>query len=595
MTTRVTIDPEFEPSLAAAGLTRFDAIMGASGGASTSRHKHRETLPIEIRIDGSAKTFYLKRVFKVPRKHALLPLLSLKQPFTQPSREWENCRALEAAGIPVMKAAAWGERRWCGLPVQAFLLVAAAPMPDSLENWLVPGFPRPGDLNAELRDQLLFELGRLVGKLVAAGCRWPDISGKHIFAAQRANPYENRAWEFGLIDVETMAGMHQRCEGNRNDSAEELRRGIIKNLRILLKSLKPLQASEQDLERLWQGACGGITHSAGGPALTDIEDARHAAQLISIDRYPRRIRLPDDYEHPRTMPRARLSGMMVDARAIPWLEAAGLASFKDVFRYSSADNLDKPNLAAHRERIRVEATNGHGEKRTFFLKRYSRPPLGEQLRRMWEWRFRRGSSHREAYFSKRLGLLGIPTIHCSAAGESLKFIFERRSFLITDEIRGRSLEQMTREILAKAEALPPWEDRREIIRQLAQITSLLHEKRLFHRDLYLSHVFLTRNDDGAIVLRLIDLARMIEKPRMADRWIIKDLAALAYSSPAALVTRADRLRFLYDYLPGPATEKGREAYERRIGRIIRKVRSRVRRMARHDESRTRRYEKDARA
>jgi heptose I phosphotransferase len=177
---------------------------------------------------------------------------------------------------------------------------------------------------------------------------------------------------------------------------------------------------------------------------------------------------------------------------------------------------------------------------------------------------------------------------------------EQCSFGLTAEISGESLETLAERAGADPSEIPPWTERREIIRQLALLVGHLHRNGLFHRDLYLCHVFLTRNADGRIVLRLIDLARMLENPRRWRRWRIKDLAGLDHSAPAGLVTRADRLRFLYDYQAGnrPRVD-GYVGYgpkwRQDLRDTIKRVLARGRRMARHDGRRAKRLEGKAEA
>lgn len=182
----------------------------------------------------------------------------------------------------------------------------------------------------------------------------------------------------------------------------------------------------------------------------------------------------------------------------------------------------------------------------------------------------------------RLARLGIPTLRLVAFGEKMHGPWEKASFMMSEEIPGESLEKLADRVVTGQAAAPAWKDRVEIIRQLAMITALLHRHRLFHRDLYLSHVFWSRKADGSIVLWLIDLARMLEKPLRARRWLIKDLAALHYSSPVDLVTRADRRRFLYHY----EAAFGRPG--RLDGRLIAAVIRRSQRMSVHDTNRARR-------
>lgn len=90
--------------------------------------------------------------------------------------------------------------------------------------------------------------------------------------------------------------------------------------------------------------------------------------------------------------------------------------------------------------------------------------------------------------------------------------------------------------------------KRRLVARLAEMTRRLHAANLFHRDLYLCHFFLAETESGAdgFQLVLIDWGRLIESRR--DRWRIKDLAQLLFSSDLAGINRSDRLRFLLQYL-----------------------------------------------
>src|SRR5262245_47466035 len=133
MQTIFQCESAYEPALRAAGLLDFDALMRVKGGSAASEHAHRETIPLEISIEGAPKRFFLKRVFKVPPKHAIVPLFRRRRNWSQPRREWEMLGKLTESDIPAMKRVAFGERRQMGLPVKAFLLVEAVPMSFTLE------------------------------------------------------------------------------------------------------------------------------------------------------------------------------------------------------------------------------------------------------------------------------------------------------------------------------------------------------------------------------------------------------------------------------------------------------------------------------
>jgi heptose I phosphotransferase len=566
MATSFQCEPDWQAALRAARLDDFDAVMRAAAGPAASRHAARETAPVTIERDGEARRLFLKRVFRVPPRHALGPWVRFRAGRSQPMIEWEMLGRLSAAGIPAMRRVAWGERRRMGVPLQAFLMVEAAPMRRTLEEWLVPGFSRsdgrdgrtapseladPHELSEPLRRRLVRDLGRLVGELHGAGFRWPDIAAKHVFAEPRGE-----GWRFCLIDVERM-----RLASPEAPPFTDFDR--------LLRSFWPLAISPRDLARF----------AAGYVSANDLSPMARAGRRRVRSWRPRlepMPRLPDDYEHPRAMPIVRGGRMMVDGRMAPALREIGLCDMGSLFAFAGGERLDKPGLRGYRERFRVALRDGPSGCGTVYLKRYRSPPFREQLRRIGEWGAGLSSAGREAKCIKKLLEIGVPTMRLLAFGQKMRGPMERRSFILTAAVAGESLERM-----AQGGAIDAG-DRREIVRQLALIARLMHGRSLFHRDLYLSHVFCARNRNGEIVLTLIDLARMIERPLFPSRWRIKDLAALDYSAGRA-ASRTDRLRFLYHYLPTPADRT-------QIRRLSRVVRERADRMTRHDARRRRRLE-----
>lgn len=541
------IEPAYRAALAAAGFTTFDAFMRAKTGSPTSKHAFRETAPIEIMVNGAPQRFFLKRNFRIPPKHAFIPLLRLQWPFTQPRREWDVIKSLSEAGIPVMKRVAVGERRLVGIPSVAFLLVEAVPMRCTLEDWLVPGFQRSESLDTEKQASLFRAVGVLLRRLDDAGYHWPDLHPKHIFAA----PSDSGEWSFALIDVERMA--------RGSNGAHE---NVPATLRTLVKSLRPFQLSRRNLESL----CGGYGLS------------QEVMKRLDINHAPR---LPDDYEHPRAIEWLHRDGMIVNARACDDLVQAGITDLSHGLSHPLGESLGKPGLDAYRQRIRLRIPGVNGSARTLYLKRYHHPPLGEQLRRMAATGLFRSSASHETRFIKKLGILGIPTLRTLARGQCMNGPWEDASFAITEGLNGISLETLVNEMARddqKGNSGLSVRDRHDIARQLGYIVRLLHEAEYFHRDLYLCHVFLTRNRDGAIVLRVIDLARMIERPLNPGRWRIKDLAALQYSAPSPIVTRADRMRFMRAYY-------GANASKELMRSDIHRVAAKTRRIAAHDANR----------
>lgn len=582
MTTLFEIEEDYLEALAAAGLADFDALLRApAAGPPASKHAHRETVPLEIKIGGAPRRFFLKRVFKVPARHAIWPLFRFRRGISQPRHEWQILGELAERAIPAAKRVAYGERRVLGVPTQALLLVEAVPFEHTLEDWLVTGFARPANLTCEQREALIRATGRLIGCIHGRGYLWPDIHAKHIFATPALGNPERPDWHLCIIDAERMSRRYDHSKQHWMTSRFQRHD---QELFILHRSTVPTCWSRRDFVLFSQGYGDGMCKYFQTPHHPCLRD-----RIRVSERYSMSPTQPDGLRHIRTISREASNGIMAARGDRELLAAAGIHSIDDVFELREGTNLAKPGLASYRDRIRLTLRGADGSERICYLKRYRRPPLIEQLRRMREHDRRDSSAKREAHFIKRLSLLGIPTMHCLAWGQEMAGPWERRSFIITEEIAGESLEKLVARLSSTPAvsrchtlAISP-RDRHEIVRQLALIARQLHQHRLFHRDLYLSHVFLTRNADGGIVLRLIDLARMIEKPLLRNRWVIKDLAALNYSSPSPLVTRADRIRFLYHYC---CTAESRLSL--RLSwpdKLAEKVIRRTARMARHDLSR----------
>ena len=127
-----------------------------------------------------------------------------------------------------------------------------------------------------------------------------------------------------------------------------------------------------------------------------------------------------------------------------------------------------------------------------------------------------------------------------------------------------------------------WGDRRELIRQTADLVRRLHGAGFCHRDLYLSHIFLSVGADGVERLCLIDLQRVFKPRVLRWRWQLKDLAALYYSAREHC-SRAEQLRFARAYL-GCRRLNGRQKW------LLRMVAWKAGRIARHDDKRCTRHQ-----
>jgi Lipopolysaccharide kinase (Kdo/WaaP) family len=258
--------------------------------------------------------------------------------------------------------------------------------------------------------------------------------------------------------------------------------------------------------------------------------------------------------------------------------------YRDLLARNAIDTLDslfdpglgeplgKLGLEEWRERLRVQLDD-EGTTRTFYLKRFTDPT--PRARRDVK---RAGCGAKsvagvEWTWMRQLAEIGIACAEPVAFGEELTGGRERRSAVLMAEVPGRSLERWAAKWTA--------DDREKmlgVLGPLAEMVAKLHRASLVHRDLYLSHVFF--DDEGAVGqrLHLIDLQRVFAPKTMMRRWIVKDLAALSYSTPEHVASLRDRVRWLKRYL-------GVGRLDANARRLLYRVVGKTERIARHDAKR----------
>jgi len=211
--------------------------------------------------------------------------------------------------------------------------------------------------------------------------------------------------------------------------------------------------------------------------------------------------------------------------------------------------LDKAGLAGWRQRwrIRFDGPAGRQSGWTCYLKRFTSPPFSAQWGRWLEGRPFDSTAGIEWGNARELAKAGIDAVIPIAFGQVMVGPWEKRSFILLAEVQGESLEQWVPWHLAPSRRERRWEIRHRRLDQLAELVARLHKAGFVHRDLYLCHIFIT-TDGGQDRLTLIDLQRVFRPRWRRRRWIIKDLAALNFSTPVDRVGRFERLRFLCRYL-----------------------------------------------
>jgi heptose I phosphotransferase len=147
--------------------------------------------------------------------------------------------------------------------------------------------------------------------------------------------------------------------------------------------------------------------------------------------------------------------------------------------------------------------------------------------------------------------LGIAVPDSVAAGETIGPWGALESFLMVAELGG--CQALNEALPALARALDPRAFaafKRQMAREMAEITARLHRSFLFHKDLYLCHFFLDLSPAAQPGRRLylIDLHRLARHRVKSARWRLKDLGELLYSTFAVPeIGERDRLRFWMHY------------------------------------------------
>jgi len=255
------------------------------------------------------------------------------------------------------------------------------------------------------------------------------------------------------------------------------------------------------------------------------------------------------------------------------LATLGLNSIDTVFAIKSAKNLTKKNLAVFRSRLQLEVNPPDSAKPvTLFLKRYDRPPIWIQLKNWFSYRSRKSCSSLEFETADTLALAGINTPKTVAYGTQWGTFFEKRSFIITEKIPdAKALERKLPEYFENRDTKENLKLQRQFISKSANFIKKFHETNYRHRDLYLSHIFYSKNGN----FYLIDLARAFRPIIFSQRYQIKDIAQIYYSTPGKYFTRSDRMRFFLNYTGHSKLTSADKTF-------IRKVINKAKRMEQHD-------------
>lgn len=191
--------------------------------------------------------------------------------------------------------------------------------------------------------------------------------------------------------------------------------------------------------------------------------------------------------------------------------------------------------------------------RTFFIKSHWGFGWKGIARKLLSFRVPVISAKTEWRAIRALESIGLKTMRIAAYGEEGINPATRKSFVVTDALHDtQSLEKWAPKFLAAEGFDGKIRLKRAIITKIAKIGRRLHTNGINHRDFYLCHLLLDLSEETGLsldnlTLYVIDLHRMQIRKRVPQRWAVKDIAGVFFSSMDLGLTSTDLFRFMQHY------------------------------------------------
>lgn len=571
----------YEALLAAHGLDSFERLFAFDGGRHVDGHRDRSVIRFELAgDDGQSVALYLKREWNPKPAMLIKRMLSRwgRPPRSRSRAECRNLVALRKRGVATTEPVAVGEERAGPFYRRALLLVREVPDAVNLGKYLeeFPAQPAAEDLAA--KRAMAREIAAMVRRMHDSGIAFRDLFAKHVFVSP-SQP--DGSFRPTLIDAQRARRVPHLWPTSRwGDLAA-----------LLVTTNVPACADTDRLRFLLTYA----RQSRLTPAvrLMMARVARRAEKLRGKGADPQLSRgfldappgmTPLSREEFRHIDRQRI---FVNVRHLGELARLGLDTFDKVMSFSGGREY---RAATDRLTVRVPLAGPGGKPEAVYLKRHRKVDVGEWLDGLLHLRKPRTPADMECRNIFLLSHFGIATMKPVALGQHLRWTLRQPSFLMTEEIPdGVPADDYLKATFAPAGAAnrDAVARKRRFIHDVARLVHRLHRAGFYHRDLYLCHIFVRELTSAAGQpewgLHLIDLQR-VRWPgpgKVGRRWIIKDLAELAYSAPAGVVSRTDRVRFLREYL-GLGGRRWSGRLDDRARRLVRSVVRKAEQIARHD-------------
>jgi len=250
------------------------------------------------------------------------------------------------------------------------------------------------------------------------------------------------------------------------------------------------------------------------------------------------------------------------------LSRAGLAGFEAVMSNSAGRCL---RTLRDRENWHLRLDDAHPRRGGMYLKKHYARTWSSWLRARLRARPGRTPARVEAGNVGSLTAEGIRVMRLVAYGEKLHADGLLESFVLTEELAGYDeLHEFIRKRFPPRDLYRTLRRNRDLdglIRRVAEVVRRLHQAGYNHRDLYCCHFFVKEPQPGWFEIRLIDLQRVQHRRWFRRRWLVKDLAQLAWSAPRDRIKCTHRLAFMRHYL---GVKRLRAADKRLIREVLAK-------------------------
>jgi len=569
----LTVQPDYGTALETAGLASFDALFAAGETGRIDGHWQRSVSRLELQgPDGLPLVIYLKRQWGRAAQGSWREVLRLHRPGWPARREWENTLRLRSAGIDVAEPVALGLSDDGGRPRS---LVAYREVPGQSLLHLADAWPQAVQIGQDARrwHRVARAVGEAVRRLHVSGFSFPDLYAKHVFVDAGAD----RPSRVVLIDVHRLRGASRRRAAADLAALYDTTRlaGVRQTDRVrFLRTYLGVDRLGTDARRLAGEVLRRASRASGRGRDPNLAESHRVAP-------PGMVPLSQEEIVDRDAGRVQVNRAFLAS-----LGPAGLTTLDGMMAFEGGEPYRE---APGRRTVRVELADPSGGIRTVYLKRHDRVPLRTRLRRFVSLGEPVSAAKREVQNIVRVMGVGIPTARWVALGEAFEpGGWRERSCLVTEEIAGATqADDWAQASFGEDASAAATASKRRMVRALGRLARRFHAAGFVHKDFYLCHVMVRPVEGGETQLHLIDLQRVVRYPRRArSRWIVKDLAALLFSSWPSEATgirthvfsNTDRLRFAHEYF-GVARLAAQQ--KRLIGRIVRKAR----RIARHEARR----------